>query len=146
MSRQQPGPVGQNNNKQQLPVLSDDTVRQLIHQQAQEQVLRGQELTLRKQELDHQSRHASEMLGAQERDRDKQRQHDIGRERNRMVFMGVLVLGLVAFAGWGLYLNKDAVVRDIIQIVLSAVVGALGGYGYAKHSQHAAIQTSKDAD
>jgi cation transport ATPase len=77
------------------------------------------------------------MLGAQERDREKQRQHDSGRERNRMLFVGAVIVAVVSFAGWGLYLNKDAVVRDVVQMVLSAVVGALGGYGYAKHAETA---------
>jgi hypothetical protein len=128
-------PPAKSPNGGKAPPFSEETVRQLIAQQAQEANLRGQELQIRKQELDYQSKHALEILAAQERDREKERKHLRAIDRNKMIFLGIVLVVIVLFAGVGLYLNKDGIVRDILQMVLSAVVGSVGGYGYAKVQQ-----------
>ncbi len=113
------------------PTLSEDTVRQLVEQQRREVELRSQELGLRKQEMDYQSKHASDILGAQERDRENERQHSRVTARDKLIFSSVIVMLIVLFAAWGLRMNKDAIVKDVLQIALGAVGGAFGGYGYA---------------
>lgn len=61
-----------------------------------------------------------------------------------MIFFGVIVALLVGFSCWGLYMDKEAVVRDVIQIMLSGLVGAFGGYGYAKATPKASTETPED--
>lgn len=114
------------------PQLTDDTVRQLIAQQAAETQLRSQELAIRKAELDYQSKHASDILGAQERDREKERAHSRALQLQKSIFWGAVAALLIAFACLGMYFNKDSLVRDVLQIILSGLVGAFGGYGYAR--------------
>jgi cation transport ATPase len=140
----QPPAKVQNGGK--LPALSDDTVRQLIAQQAQEATLRSQELQIRKAELDHQSKHALEILAAQERDREKERMHQRTVDRNKMIFLGTVLAAIVAFSCFGLYLNKDGIVRDILQTVLGVVLGSVGGYGYARVQQKREDRADKDDD
>lgn len=131
---QQPkGGAGKN-----LPALSEDTIRALIAQQSTEASLRSQEFAIRKQELDYQSKHASDILGAQERDRDAQRTHFRTCTREKYIFWGLGAAALLAFAAWGLMLNKDAVVKDILQMVISATLGAAGGFGAGRASKKAA--------
>ncbi|WP_448172751.1 hypothetical protein [Rhizobacter fulvus] len=101
----------------------------MIAQQSTEAGLRSQELSIRKQELDYQSKHASDILGAQERDREAVRTHARKVGRDKLIFAGIGLVALLAFAIWGLTMNKDAVVKEILQMVISAGLGAAGGFG-----------------
>ena len=121
--------------KQQVPALSEDTIRKLIDQQSTEAALRSQELAIRRQELDHQSKHASDILGAQERDREAERVHTRKMGRDKLVFIVLIAVALLSFAIWGLLLNKDAVVKEILQIIISATLGAAGGFGAGRLSK-----------
>ena len=127
-----PNPVAKIPSKPQVPTLSEDTIRKLIDQQSTEASLRSQELAIRKQELDYQSKHASDILGTQERDREAGRTHTRKMGRDKLFFAGVVIVMVVFFAVWGLYMNKDSVVKEILQMVISAGLGALGGFGAAK--------------
>lgn len=118
-----------------LPALSEETVRELITQQAAEQHVKAQELSLRKQELDYQSKHAAAILGAQERDRASERDHARTMERYKMNFAGFIVVVVLAFACLGLYLGKDQIVKDVLHVLVGVCVGAFGGYGYARARQ-----------
>lgn len=115
-----------------VPALSEATINRLLDQQAQEATLRSQELAIRKQELDYQSKHASDILGAQERDREAQRLHTRKLWSGRLRFVGFLAVVLLAFAVWGIWRDKEAVVKDILQIVLGFAAGAMSGYGIGR--------------
>ena len=112
-----------------VPAISEDTIQKLIEQQGKEAVLRTKELEIRQQELAYQSKHASDILGAQERDREATRTHTRKLGRDRLIFVGGLIVALLIFAGVGLYWNKDEVVKDILKMLVSAALGALGGFG-----------------
>lgn len=127
MSGPQPG---QTNSK--LPALSEETIKQLIVQQGHEAQLRGTELQIRKQELEYQSKHATDILGAQERDRENERKHDRKKEHAKLIFAAFCVIVLVSLIALGMYLGKDALVNDILKVFGGLVAGALGGYGYSK--------------
>ncbi len=115
-----------------LSPFTDETVQHLLEVQAKELQLRSKEMDLRLRELDNNSAHAEKMLAAQERDRDKERIHGRSLRRDQLVFVGVLVLGLLLFSAYGISVGKEALVKDVLQIVLGGVAGALGGYGYAR--------------
>ena len=131
------GPQPPAKPKAPVPQLSEDTIRRLIEQQSTEAGLRSQELGIRKQELDYQSKHASDILGTQERDREATRNHARKMGRDKLVFFLLLAGILLAFSVWGLYINKDAVVKEILQIVISATLGAAGGFGAGRSSKKA---------
>lgn len=117
-----------------LPQLTDETVQNLLEVQAKELQLRSKEMDLRLREIDNNSAHAEKMLAAQERDRDKERHHNLSLRRDQLVFVGVLVVGLLLFSAYGISVGKEALVKDVLQVVLGGVAGALGGYGYARRA------------
>ena len=126
-----------NNNKPSpqrpsLPAISEHTLQQLIETQAKEQQLRSQELAIRAKEMEVQAQQASEILAAQERDRDKARTHARSMQRGPLICIGALVVAILIFIGWALYMNKDQTVMEIIRTLVSAGLGGLGGYGIGK--------------
>lgn len=104
----------------------------MLEQQARETDVRRLEVDLRLQELKHSSAHAEKILGAQERDREAERSHERKKTRYQLAFAGFCVLALVALIVAGMFLNKDALVGDILKVLAGAIAGALGGYGYSK--------------
>lgn len=110
----------------------EQTLQALLHLQNRELDVRTQEFSLRGKQLDNNSAHAEKMLAAQERDRIEQRKHERGVQLIKLIGWGVLLFALLAFAIYGMYLDKEAMVKDVLQIIVGAVVGALGGYGYGK--------------
>lgn len=122
----------QKNGRNGLPPISEQTVQQLIDVQTKEQALRSQELQVRVQELQYQSKHALEILAAQERDREKERDHGRRMQRGPLIATVVVFTAILLFTGWALLMNKDAIVMDILKLVLGFAAGGIGGYGYAK--------------
>lgn len=112
------------------PPLSEETVNKLIQVQAGEQTLRSQELAIRKAEIEYQSKHASDILGAQERDREKQREWLRQSRIDTFLFWGFSLLVAVVFVGSCLYMGKDQIVQDLIKFAIGLLAGGLGGYGY----------------
>jgi hypothetical protein len=125
-SKNQPARVGP---------LSEDTARQFLANQAQELALRSKELDLRKTELQHNSQFAEAALTAQAKDRVDERQHKRSAARERMIFGAIVLVVLIAFAAYALYLNKDAIVIELVKIIGPFVVGAAGGYYVGKSRQ-----------
>ncbi|WP_431113114.1 hypothetical protein [Variovorax paradoxus] len=94
--------------------------------------MRSKEMDLRIRELDNNTAHAEKILLTQERDRQNERLHVFRRDIVKICLIGFGVLALVVVMLVGMYLNKDALVSDILKIVSGAVLGALGGYGLGK--------------
>jgi hypothetical protein len=124
-------------NSRNLPAprpleFSESTLNKILDQQVREAELRETELGLRAQELQVSSAHAEKILGVQERDRNAERDFDLKRERWRLCFAGFCVFLLVVLMLLGMYMEKDAFVNDLLKILGGLVMGAIGGYGYAK--------------
>ncbi|MGR8759463.1 hypothetical protein PVB08_22360 [Bacillus thuringiensis] len=119
----------------QRPEITEETLKQLLDVQGRELDLRSKELDLRVKEMDTNSSHAEKILNAQERDREAERVHQRSLSKGRYLFVGCALVVLAALIIAGMYLNKDALVKDLIQIVGSGVLGALGGYGYASRKK-----------
>lgn len=126
------GPKNNVQNRGTSPQLNEQTIQQLLEVQTKEQALRSQELQIRAQELQYQSKHASEILSAQERDRELERNHGRRMQRGPLWATVIIVIAVLIFAGIALSMNKDAVVMDILKIMLGFAAGGVGGYGYAK--------------
>jgi len=112
--------------------LSEQTIQNLLEVQSKELSLRSKEMDLRLREMDNNSAHAEKILPAQERDREAGRAHERKIGLYNTVFASLALIALAAVIVIGMFLNKDALVSDIIKIVSGLVVGAFGGYGYAK--------------
>lgn len=110
------------------PKLSEDTVKQLIAQQAREMELRSKELDLRAIEMHTSSAQAEKILGAQERDREAERTHVRKSNRERFCFLSFLVIAIVALLWVGMYLGKDQLIEDVVKVV----IGGVGGYGLGR--------------
>ena len=123
-----------------LPEIKPEMVEKLLEVQAREQNIRGQELVIRQQEITHNAKHASEILAAQERDREKGRIHERKQTLGRMVFSVILVLLVLVFIIVALWMNKDALVLDLVKVMLGFAAGAVGGYSYKS------IRTKQEED
>lgn len=140
MSNKQP-PATQNGRNLQL---SDDTLRQMIEVQTREQALRGQELQIRTKEIEHQSKHASEILEAQERDREKERDHNRRIQKGRLITGGIITTLVLVFVGAALFMNKDSVVLEITKLVLAFLAGGAGGYGISQSKNQNKSQNDEE--
>ena len=115
--------------------MSDETFTMLLAQQARETEVRRAEIDLRMHELKNNSAHAEKILGAQERDREAERHHERRKTQYRLAFSGFCVVMLVGLVVGGMYMDKDALVGDILKVMAGAIAGALGGYGYSQSKQ-----------
>lgn len=118
--------------------VSDEALAMLLAQQARESEVRRAEIDLRLQELKNNSAHAEKILSAQERDREAERHHERRKTQYRLAFAGFCVVMLVGLVVGGMYLDKDALVGDILKVMAGAIAGALGGYGYSQAKQKSA--------
>lgn len=114
------------------PEFSDDTLAQMLQQQSKEAEVRLAEVELRHQELKYTSGHAEKILGAQERDRQGEREHERKKELQNLLFSAFCVVLLVAMIIIGMYLGKDELISDILKVLGGAIAGAVGGYGFSK--------------
>lgn len=114
------------------PQLTEQTLKQLIEAQTKEQALRSQELQIRAQELAYQSKNASEIIAAQERDREKERIHNRRMLRGPLICLTLVFVLILVFFCVALYMGKDAVVLDIVKIASGMVAGGAGGYGIGR--------------
>ncbi len=92
------------------------------------------EIDLRSQELKYNSAHAEKILGAQERDRNAEREFELEKERAKLIFAIACIALVSIIIIFGMYMDKDALVADIVKIFSGAVLGMIGGYGYARVS------------
>lgn len=122
------------------PEITEETLKNLLDVQGRELDLRSKEIDLRLKEMDNNSSHAEKILNAQERDREAERKHQRSLSKGRFIFVGIALVVLAGLIIAGMYLDKDALVKDLIQIVGSGVLGALGGYGYAARKRRSGDQ------
>lgn len=125
-----------NNGNRNMPAkvseLSDESLAKLLEQQARETEVRKMEVDLRLQELKYNSAHAEKILGAQERDRNSERDFDLRKERGKLWFAAFCIALLVALILLGMYMGKDVLISDLLKVLGGVIAGALGGYGYSK--------------
>ena len=116
------------------PELSQEAILKLVEQQSKETDVRMAEIDLRSQEWKYNSAHAEKILGAQERDRNAEREFELEKERAKLIFAIACIALVSIIIIFGMYMDKDALVADIVKIFSGAVLGMIGGYGYARVS------------
>lgn len=126
------------------PAFSEETIKNLVALQTKEIEVRQLELSQRNKELDNNAAHAGKILEAQRLDRENARLHARGSRRDTLYTVIAIVVVVLIFAGYGLRVGQGALVKDILQIVISAALGALGGYGVGKQKSKSEKNDSED--
>ena len=89
------------------PSNPDDVIQRFVEQQAQEILIRKEELDLKKRELEHSYTHAQRILEAQSQDRREIRAHEQTNNKRGARLFFLILLALVLVGGYALHLNKD---------------------------------------
>lgn len=105
----------------------------MLATQAKDQELKARELEIRQQELKAQSSFAHSMLEAQVADRGSERTHITKIQLHRMCAIGAGMVLLLIFLAYAMHLGHGDLVFEFGKILVSAIVGAFGGYGYKAH-------------
>lgn len=107
-------------------------LERFINVQEQELVLRGQEIDLRKQNEANSHEYAKAALEANVKDRDAERSCMKDTMKYQYLFAGLVIMFLIILFCIALFLNKDAIVMEIIKAIMFFGAGGVGGYAYAK--------------
>ena len=112
--------------------ITDDTAQQFIALSTKDLELRARELELGREELAQGTQYAEKALAAQAEDFKDARQHARSSARDRYVFGGIVIVLLLVFAGWAMYLEKEQIVLQVLQILGPLVIGFGSGYVYGR--------------
>jgi Fe2+ transport system protein B len=115
------------------PPISEETVNKMLATQAKEQELKAKELEIRQHELKAQAAFAQSMLEAQVADRGSERLHVTKLQLHRMIAIGIGFAVLLIFLSYAMHLGHGDLVFEFGKLLVSAIVGAFGGYGYKAH-------------
>lgn len=102
--------------------------RRFIENQAQELEIRREEIEIKKRELDYNFDHAKRLLEAQLQDRGEERKYTEKNNSRGGKMLCFLFLVLIAAIVYALYINKDAIVLELIKYVGLLLAGGVGGY------------------
>jgi hypothetical protein len=91
------------------------------------------QIGLQKQDLTEGYKYSTELLTAQTKGRQNEREHRRELQRERMIFAGIIVLLLTVFVRYALYLNKDQVALEIIKVIALIAAGGMGGYALGRY-------------
>jgi hypothetical protein len=131
-------------NRPHSPPISEETVNKMLTTQAKDQELKARELDIRQQELKAQAQFAHSMLEAQVADRGSERTH-VAKVQGRRLIVVLIVLALVlAFLGYAMYLGQAPLVFEFAKMLVSALVGAFGGYGYKAQKESQKRQSEQE--
>lgn len=126
------------------PPISEETVNRMLATQAKDQELKARELEIRQQELKAQAAFAHSMLEAQVADRGSERTHIASLQLHRMIGIGIGMVLLLIFLSYAMYLGHGTLVFEFAKLLVSAIVGAFGGYGYKAHRDSQKQEALKD--
>jgi Flp pilus assembly protein TadB len=115
--------------------LSEDTIKDLIEVQRSKIALELKQTEVALKEIEHNGKIADKSIEAQKEDRKDAREKQVQSERNGFIFAGAVVFFITLFAYAALQIGKDAVILDMVKVL----IGFAGGYGIGR-----AAQTRKD--
>lgn len=105
--------------------LSEDTIRRMLSVQEAKIGLEVKQAEISLREIDHNQKIADKSIEAQAEDRKDERRVDRDMHLHRLVFAGAIVVFLIVFVLIALWMGKDALILDVIKVVL----GFVGGWG-----------------
>ena len=112
--------------------LSEDTMQRMLSLQEQRLQLEIKQADLSLREIDHNQKLADRTISAQAEDLKDERAHSRSMSKQRLIFGGVVVAMLVGFAAYAIHIGRDAIVLDLVKVVL----GFVGGWGGSIMWQH----------
>ncbi len=105
--------------------LSEDTIRKMLSVQESKIALEIKQTEITLRELDHNQKLADKSIDAQAEDRKDERLVEKTMHLHRLVFAGSVCLMAIIFVLVALYMNKDALVMDVLKVIF----GFVGGWG-----------------
>jgi len=114
---------------EQLPQHDPELVKVFFEQQAKEIELNEKRVHLQMMELDANSKHADKALSLQAEDRKDQRAHEKVQNKQSIIFLCFIAIIFLVGGCYALYLGKDGLIKDIVQIAAVVIGTAIGGYG-----------------
>lgn len=133
-----------NNNRGLVPPspVSPELIDKFLTVQSDEIKLRAETLQLQRRELDNSHELAKQSISANLQDRVEQRSHQFALVRYAAWFGALTLLAILVFCGFMAYLNKEAVLGQLMALLVELVKYLVGGVvGYAV----AAIKKNTDA-
>jgi Flp pilus assembly protein TadB len=115
-----------------FPQLTEATVQRMLAVQEQKLSLELKQAEISLREIDHNQKIADKSIEAQVSDRRDERAVEKAMHLHRLVFAGVIVAALLAFVLVALHWNKDALVLDLVKVLL----GFVGGWGASAAWRH----------
>lgn len=114
------------NGTPRLPAqISEETVQRMLSVQEQKLALELKQAEISLREIDHNQKIADKSIQAQSEDRKDERAVEKSMHGQRLVFAGAMAVLLVCFVLTALWMNKDALVLDVIKVL----IGFIGGWG-----------------
>lgn len=113
---------------------SEETLNRYLTVQEQRLALELKQADIALRELDHNQKIADKSIEAQERDRKHGREEISKRLKSSQRFAIVVVLLMLAFAGYAIHAGQTALVMDIIKVVV-AFAGGMGFQAYRDRRQ-----------
>lgn len=105
--------------------LSEATIQRMLALQEAKIGLEVKQAEITLREVDHNQKIADKSIEAQAEDRKDERRVQKAMDLHRLLFAGTVVLMLIGFVLTALWLNKDALVLDVVKVFL----GFVGGWG-----------------
>lgn len=91
--------------------------------------MRAEEATIRSKQDDNNKAIAEASIAASLQDRASERDHQASKTKTFFVGGGAIVLLFLIFMGFALYIEKDAVVIKILELIALFIAGFFSGYG-----------------
>jgi hypothetical protein len=113
------------NARQTVPT---ETINRFLDNQGRELSLREREIELRAQDITSQSSYAHAALDAQERDTEKNRQHQNRQTIARYIFSAIMTLICLGFIGYSMSIGQEAIAVEVMKFVAYMSAGGIGGY------------------
>ena len=121
-----------NNQPANLPSLTPEVMQQLAQNQARELQIRAEELQLKKQQDQHGYSYAQEALKVQAADRADERREWARSRKHTFAFVIIMVGVVLAFLGFLVAIDKDAVALELIKAAVYLGGGGFAGFYYGK--------------
>lgn len=130
------------------PNISTDNalMTDFIRAMREETEVKKKELEIREKQIDKGHDYAMKALDVQERDLTNGRKESRLSSREYMIGGGFAVVVLAAFLMFCIYTNNAAVALEVIKILGTAALSAIGGYYYGKSKRGQSADSSSDSN
>lgn len=120
--------------------LSEETVQRMLSLQEAKIGLEVKQAEISLREIEHNQKIADKSIQAQAEDRKDERAVQKAMDLHRLIFAGVVVVLLLGFVLAALSMGKDALVLDVIKVML----GFVGGWGASIAWRHHRTRASEE--